>query len=352
MRADVLTNRGGMSKGMGTVEFATRELAQKAIQMFDRTNFMGREIFVREDLPPPEERGGRTRPRAGRDFERRRAPLPAVDGFEVYVGNLPYSTSNEEFKDIFKDTGDVKSAEVKMDRRGKSKGYGIVIYGNVEDSKRTIEAFDGQTVEGRRIQVRAGRSPQTGSEAAAAQSEQGQGFNQPPSQSQLPREPKNTPFVAGVLGNGPASDTLFVSNLPWETTQSDLFDLFGSIAAVKKAEIQFDNTNRPSGNAVVQFSDEDGAASALSQLDRYEYGNRELHVSYVTRPQPTSDAAPESEDAEMNDETTEPQIPSGPQGSSAPATDPVPASAPAPVDAAPSAVPDSAVQQPEEHIEE
>ncbi|GME82680.1 unnamed protein product [Ambrosiozyma monospora] len=53
VRADTVTSRG-RPKGMGTVEFRTRDMALEAIKRYDRTTFMGREIFVREDLPPPE----------------------------------------------------------------------------------------------------------------------------------------------------------------------------------------------------------------------------------------------------------------------------------------------------------
>lgn len=274
LHADIMSFHG-TSKGMGTVEFASRELAQKAIRMFDRTDFMGREIFVREDQPPPTERGeGRARGRGGRGFDRfERRPLPAVDGFEVYVGNLPFTTNNEEFQDIFKNTGDVKSAEVRMGRNGRSRGFGIIIYGNEEDAKKTIEAFDGQVVDGRTIQVRSGRSSRSAPGADA-----GVRRDAEPS--------KNTDFVRGVSGDGAPGATLFVSNLPWETTQSDLYDLFGSIATVVKAEIQYDDRNRPSGNAVVELGDEEAAANALAQLDGYEYGNRDLHISYAKRLQP------------------------------------------------------------------
>jgi len=39
----------GMSKGCGIVEFSTRDEAQRAIQTLSNTNFMGRQIFIRED---------------------------------------------------------------------------------------------------------------------------------------------------------------------------------------------------------------------------------------------------------------------------------------------------------------
>ncbi|GME72522.1 unnamed protein product [Ambrosiozyma monospora] len=107
------------------------------------------------------------------------------------------------------------------------------------------------------------------------------------------------------VSKGEPSDTIYVSNLPWETSDSDLVELFGSIATVSKAELQYDNTDRPSGNAVVQFADEDGAATAIAQLDNYEYGRRNLGVSYAKKPEPVPSApvdavAPAAEEPVVN----------------------------------------------------
>ncbi|VEU23401.1 DEKNAAC104667 [Brettanomyces naardenensis] len=314
VRADVVSSHG-VSRGMGTVEFASRDTAQKAIQMFNRTNFMGREIFVREDLPPPgrdEERGSRFQSR-GRDAReparsfRAPPPLPPVDGFEVFVGNLPYTTTNEEFQDMFKGSGDIKSAEIKIDRRGRSKGYGIIVYANQDDAHRTIDAYNGQDVGGRPIEVRSGRSSST--------------FGVPDAPAAQKPASKNTSFVEGVTGDGAPSSTLFVTNLPWETTQSDLYDLFGSITTVTKAEIQYDRLNRPSGNAVVQLATEDDAANALAQLDHYEYGNRELYLSYANRPASNGNSA--DQDTEMNDAAPEEQVDTVPQQQPAQPAQPV-----------------------------
>jgi RNA recognition motif-containing protein len=49
MRADVLQNAQGRSKGAGIVLFEKQEDAQKAIKEFDQTLFAGRLIYVRED---------------------------------------------------------------------------------------------------------------------------------------------------------------------------------------------------------------------------------------------------------------------------------------------------------------
>ena len=45
----------------------------------------------------------------------------------VYVGNLPYTTSSEDLRDLFSAYGEVNSANVISDRdSGRSKGFGFV----------------------------------------------------------------------------------------------------------------------------------------------------------------------------------------------------------------------------------
>jgi len=49
IRADVLLDADGRSRGSGVVIYETKEDAQRAISEFDRTTFGGREIYVQED---------------------------------------------------------------------------------------------------------------------------------------------------------------------------------------------------------------------------------------------------------------------------------------------------------------
>lgn len=48
IRADVMTDQGGRSRGCGIVEFATSEQASQAIEQLNNTELKGRMIFVRE----------------------------------------------------------------------------------------------------------------------------------------------------------------------------------------------------------------------------------------------------------------------------------------------------------------
>ncbi|KAJ3152636.1 hypothetical protein HDU89_001329 [Geranomyces variabilis] len=77
-RADVLEGPDRRSRGMGTVVFETPEEAANAISMFDRTEFLGRRLEVREDRGPHV--GGRGPPPAPyRPYDR---PAPPRGGYE------------------------------------------------------------------------------------------------------------------------------------------------------------------------------------------------------------------------------------------------------------------------------
>ena len=77
---------------------------------------------------------------------------------KLYVGNLPFSTSNADLSEVFSSHGAVQSAEVVMDREtGRSRGFGFVEMPNDEEARRAIEEMDGADMGGRRINVNEAR---------------------------------------------------------------------------------------------------------------------------------------------------------------------------------------------------
>jgi RNA recognition motif-containing protein len=77
---------------------------------------------------------------------------------KIYVGNLPYSVTNESLQSNFGEFGDVTSAKVMMDRdTGRSKGFGFVEMGSPEMAQAAITGLNGQQVDGRAIVVNLAR---------------------------------------------------------------------------------------------------------------------------------------------------------------------------------------------------
>jgi cold-inducible RNA-binding protein len=75
-------------------------------------------------------------------------------GRKLYVGNLPYSATDQVLEETFKACGKVDSAKVIMDRdSGRSKGFGFVEMSSDAEAASAIEKLNGQTVDGRQIMV-------------------------------------------------------------------------------------------------------------------------------------------------------------------------------------------------------
>jgi RNA recognition motif-containing protein len=70
----------------------------------------------------------------------------------IYVGNLPWSTTEEELESTFTQYGDVTSAKIITDRdTGRSRGFGFVeMSSGGEDA---IQNLNGTMMEGRTIKV-------------------------------------------------------------------------------------------------------------------------------------------------------------------------------------------------------
>ena len=73
---------------------------------------------------------------------------------------------------------------------------------------------------------------------------------------------------------------LYVGNLPYETSESDLQTLFESAGTVSTVTIVRDRaTGQARGFGFVEMSDADGARRAITELDRHQYGGRNLTVN-------------------------------------------------------------------------
>jgi cold-inducible RNA-binding protein len=73
---------------------------------------------------------------------------------------------------------------------------------------------------------------------------------------------------------------LYVGNLPYEATESDLQTLFESAGQVSTINVIRDRaTGQARGFAFVEMSDAEGAQRAINELDKHQYGGRSLTVN-------------------------------------------------------------------------
>ncbi len=75
-------------------------------------------------------------------------------GKKLYVGNLPFSATEQVLAESFAQCGTVESAKIISDREtGRSKGFGFVEMSTDEEAKAAIERFHGADYEGRQLTV-------------------------------------------------------------------------------------------------------------------------------------------------------------------------------------------------------
>ena len=80
------------------------------------------------------------------------------DTLKLYVGNLPFSATEDELRDLFAEYGNVMSAAIINDREtGRSRGFGFIEFANNEEGQAAIEALHDQDYNGRPLVVNEAR---------------------------------------------------------------------------------------------------------------------------------------------------------------------------------------------------
>ena len=73
---------------------------------------------------------------------KRSADFSKPKGKAVYVGNLPFSVNNQQLREAFQDYGAILDSVIKLDSRGKSRGWGLITFEKEEDASEAIKAMD------------------------------------------------------------------------------------------------------------------------------------------------------------------------------------------------------------------
>jgi RNA recognition motif-containing protein len=72
----------------------------------------------------------------------------------IYVGNVPYNSSEEDLGNLFSEYGTVNSVKIIINKHtGRSKGFGFVEMTNEEEGNKAVENLDGHEINGRNLRV-------------------------------------------------------------------------------------------------------------------------------------------------------------------------------------------------------
>jgi RNA recognition motif-containing protein len=75
---------------------------------------------------------------------------------------------------------------------------------------------------------------------------------------------------------------LYVSNLSWEVTESDLTQLFGQCGQVSTASLVMDReSGRSKGFGFVEMPNDDEAKHAIARMNGYDLKGRQLQVEFA-----------------------------------------------------------------------
>jgi RNA recognition motif-containing protein len=82
---------------------------------------------------------------------------------KIYVGNLPFETTDEDLGELFAKHGKVSSAKVITDREtGRSRGFGFVEMEDATAADEAVRVLDGTELSGRNLRVNEARERGSG----------------------------------------------------------------------------------------------------------------------------------------------------------------------------------------------
>ncbi len=84
----------------------------------------------------------------------------------VYIGNLPYQTTEAEIRQLFEPYGTLERVNIVKDPTGNARGFAFVDFVKKEDADRAIAELNGSAMGGRQLNVSEARPRKGGAEGA------------------------------------------------------------------------------------------------------------------------------------------------------------------------------------------
>ena len=82
---------------------------------------------------------------------------------KLYVGNLPFETTDAQLRELVAAFGTPSSAEVAKDRStGAPRGFGFVEFANDDEARAAVAGLDGKEISGRALRINEARPKNAG----------------------------------------------------------------------------------------------------------------------------------------------------------------------------------------------
>ena len=109
----------------------------------------------------------------------------------VYVGNLPHSTTESELRALFQPYGEIENVTMVTDRdTGRSRGFAFVEMSSAGDAEKAIAALNNTEMGGRTLTINAARPKTERSRSGGGGKRFGGGGDDYRGQARRPREPR------------------------------------------------------------------------------------------------------------------------------------------------------------------
>jgi len=160
---------------------------------------------------------------------------------ELFVGNVPYDAQESEFRAIFSEFGKLDNLDWKT-KDGRFRGFCYVTYTTDDEKQKALVGLQNKAVNGRQLCC----------------------------QVTKPKEEKPNP----------PSKTLFIGNLPSDTTIPQLQDKFGEFGTVEQVRLVHTSSGEFKRCAFIDFSDQETATKVFKS--EVSLGSNELIINYNT----------------------------------------------------------------------
>lgn len=168
----------------------------------------------------------------------------------------------------------------KKNSLGRSKGWGIVEFEDVEQAAAAIQQLNGTDLAGRKLLVREDREDRD-VRAARGENGEGEGGERPPRRERPPREPRAPRAPRPPREERPEASSglqVVVQGLPWSYTWKELRPLFDEFGEVERADVVIGRDGRSRGYGTVRFTTPEAASAAIEGKHATELEGRTLTV--------------------------------------------------------------------------
>ncbi|KAK3018101.1 hypothetical protein RJ639_004786, partial [Escallonia herrerae] len=242
----VANDGSGQSKGYGFIQFDQDEAAQYAIKQLNGMLLNGKKVYV----GPYVRRQERLRANGSPKFT------------NIYVKNLPETTTDEDLENMFGKYGPITSAVVMKDGNGKSRCFGFVNFQEPDGAAAAVENLNGTSFKDDKILFvgKAQRKAERDAELRAK-------FEQ----ERISRFEK----LQGA--------NLYMKNLDDSINDEKLKDLFSEFGTVTSCKVMLDPQGVSKGSGFVAFSTPEEATRALNEMNGKMIGRKPLYVAVAQR---------------------------------------------------------------------